>query len=59
MPGPVPVPVPVLAGSASPAGSAGLAGLAERVYSLGGEVTAGADGHGFLLRVAVPLTTPA
>ncbi len=45
-------PRPAFAGS-------GLAGLAERVGGLGGEVTAGADGRGFLLRVAVPLRRPA
>jgi two-component system, NarL family, sensor histidine kinase DesK len=38
----------------------GLAGLAERVRSLGGEMAAGAiGGHGFLLRVAIPLTAQA
>jgi two-component system, NarL family, sensor histidine kinase DesK len=38
----------------------GLAGLAERVRGLGGELSAGlAGGHGFLLRVAVPLSRPA
>ncbi|HEY2076773.1 MAG TPA: histidine kinase [Streptosporangiaceae bacterium] len=38
----------------------GLTGLAERVRSLGGELAAGvAGGHGFLLRVAVPLSRPA
>jgi hypothetical protein len=38
----------------------GLAGLAERVRGLGGELAAGiAGGHGFLLRVAVPLSRPA
>jgi two-component system, NarL family, sensor histidine kinase DesK len=37
----------------------GLAGLAERVRSLGGEIAAGAvGGHGFLLRVAIPLIAP-
>jgi two-component system, NarL family, sensor histidine kinase DesK len=46
-------PRPAFAGS-------GLTGLAERVRSLGGEVAAGAvSGHGFLLRVAVPLSRPA
>jgi two-component system, NarL family, sensor histidine kinase DesK len=45
-------PRPAFAGS-------GLAGLAERVRSLGGEISAGAvGGHGFLLRVAVPLSGP-
>ena len=45
-------PRPVFAGS-------GLAGLTERVRSLGGEIAAGAaGGHGFLLRVAVPLSAP-
>ena len=45
-------PRPAFAGS-------GLTGLAERVRSLGGEIAAGAArGHGFLLRVAVPLSTP-
>ena len=40
---------PVFAGS-------GLAGLAERVRSLGGELAAGSlEPHGFLLRVVVPL----
>jgi two-component system sensor histidine kinase DesK len=44
---------PVLAGS-------GLAGLAERVRALGGELAAGAvDGRGFLLRVVVPLSPEA
>jgi signal transduction histidine kinase len=34
----------------------GLAGLAERVRSLGGELAAGTvEPHGFLLRVVVPL----
>jgi two-component system sensor histidine kinase DesK len=43
---------PALAGS-------GLAGLAERVRALGGELAAGAvDGQGFLLRVVVPLSSP-
>ncbi|HUB37745.1 MAG TPA: histidine kinase [Streptosporangiaceae bacterium] len=38
----------------------GLAGLAERVRGLGGELSAGLAGeHGFLLRVAVPLDRPA
>jgi len=37
----------------------GLAGLAERVRCLGGEIAAGAaGGRGFLLRVAVPLSAP-
>jgi len=46
-------PRPVFAGS-------GLAGLAERVRGLGGELSAGAvGGQGFLLRVAVPLSKPA
>jgi len=45
-------PRPAFAGS-------GLTGLAERVRSLGGEISAGtAGGHGFLLRVAVPLSAP-
>jgi two-component system, NarL family, sensor histidine kinase DesK len=45
-------PRPAFAGS-------GLAGLTERVRSLGGEITAGTvAGHGFLLRVAVPLSAP-
>jgi two-component system, NarL family, sensor histidine kinase DesK len=45
-------PRPAFAGS-------GLAGLAERVRSLGGEIAAGAvGGHGFLLRVAIPLSAP-
>jgi two-component system, NarL family, sensor histidine kinase DesK len=45
-------PRPAFAGS-------GLTGLAERVRSLGGEIAAGAvGGHGFLLRVAVPLSAP-
>jgi len=45
-------PRPVFAGS-------GLTGLAERVRGLGGEIVAGAaSGHGFLLRVAVPLSAP-
>ncbi len=35
----------------------GLAGLAERVRSLGGELAAGAiEPQGFLLRVVVPLS---
>ena len=35
----------------------GLAGLTERVRSLGGQIAAGsAGGHGFLLRVTVPLS---
>jgi two-component system, NarL family, sensor histidine kinase DesK len=38
----------------------GLAGLAERVRALGGELAAGAvDGRGFLLRVVVPLSRQA
>lgn len=38
----------------------GLAGLAERVRSLGGELAAGAvEPHGFLLRVVVPLSQQA
>jgi two-component system, NarL family, sensor histidine kinase DesK len=38
----------------------GLAGLAERVRGLGGELAAGAvDGRGFLLRVVVPLSPQA
>jgi two-component system sensor histidine kinase DesK len=38
----------------------GLTGLAERIRNLGGELSAGsAGGHGFLLRVAVPLSRPA
>ena len=38
----------------------GLAGLAERVRSLGGELAAGAvEPQGFLLRVVVPLAPPA
>jgi two-component system sensor histidine kinase DesK len=38
----------------------GLAGLAERVRSLGGELAAGAvEPHGFLLRVVVPLSPQA
>ena len=38
----------------------GLAGLAERVRSLGGEVAAGSvSGHGFLLRVAIPVAAQA
>ena len=46
-------PRPAFAGS-------GLAGLAERVRGLGGELSAGlADRQGFLLRVAVPLSRPA
>jgi two-component system sensor histidine kinase DesK len=45
-------PRPAFAGS-------GLTGLAERVRCLGGEIAAGAaGGHGFLLRVAVPLSAP-
>jgi len=37
-------------------GGSGLAGLAERVRSLGGELVAGSVGpHGFRLRVVVPL----
>ena len=44
-------PRPAFAGS-------GLAGLAERVRSLGGQIAAGSvAGHGFVLRVAVPLST--
>src|SRR5215469_8205759 len=44
---------PALAGS-------GLAGLAERVRALGGELAAGAvDGRGFLLRVVVPISPQA
>jgi len=46
-------PRPAFAGS-------GLAGLAERVRGLGGEISAGLiDRQGFLLRVAVPLSKPA
>jgi two-component system, NarL family, sensor histidine kinase DesK len=46
-------PRPAFAGS-------GLAGLAERVRGLGGELSAGLiDRQGFLLRVAVPLSRPA
>jgi two-component system sensor histidine kinase DesK len=46
-------PRPAFAGS-------GLAGLAERVRGLGGELSAGlVDRQGFLLRVAVPLSRPA
>ncbi len=38
----------------------GLAGLTERVRSLGGEIAAGAvSGHGFLLRVAIPIVAQA
>ncbi len=38
----------------------GLAGLTERVRGLGGEIAAGAvGGHGFLLRVAIPVTAQA
>jgi two-component system, NarL family, sensor histidine kinase DesK len=38
----------------------GLAGLTERVRSLGGEIAAGAiSGHGFLLRVAIPVAAQA
>lgn len=47
------------AGQASPwpGGGSGLAGLAERVRSLGGELTAGAaEPRGFLLRAVIPLT---
>ena len=45
-------PRPAFAGS-------GLAGLTERVRSLGGQIAAGSAGeHGFLLRVAVPLSAP-
>jgi two-component system, NarL family, sensor histidine kinase DesK len=45
-------PRPAFAGS-------GLTGLAERVRCLGGEIAAGAvGGHGFLLRVVVPLSAP-
>jgi two-component system, NarL family, sensor histidine kinase DesK len=48
---------PELAGSGLP--GSGLAGLAERVRALGGQVAAGAaDGRGFLLRVTVPLGEP-
>jgi two-component system sensor histidine kinase DesK len=65
LPGPVSAPVP----TAGPQGRAalsrvrpaftgsGLAGLAERVRSLGGELAAGAvEPPGFLLRVVVPLS---
>jgi two-component system sensor histidine kinase DesK len=45
-------------GSASSAG-AGLAGLAERVEALGGQLAAGSSGNsGFRLTAAVPLTAP-
>jgi two-component system, NarL family, sensor histidine kinase DesK len=41
-------------------GGSGLAGLAERVRSLGGELAAGSvDSRGFLLRVVVPLSPQA
>lgn len=64
---PAATPVPLTAGPAGRAGQAspwpaggsgsGLAGLAERVRSLGGELTAGAaEQRGFLLRVVVPLS---
>ncbi|HTZ91442.1 MAG TPA: histidine kinase [Streptosporangiaceae bacterium] len=47
------LPRPSFAGS-------GLAGLTERVRSLGGEIAAGAvSGHGFLLRVAIPVAAQA
>jgi two-component system sensor histidine kinase DesK len=40
-------------------GGSGLAGLAERVRSLGGDLAAGTtEPHGFRLRVAVPLVGP-
>jgi two-component system, NarL family, sensor histidine kinase DesK len=68
---PVQVPLPEHAASGSSAdahgqtavarprpafGGSGLAGLAERVRSLGGEIGAGRiEPHGFLLRVVVPL----
>lgn len=41
-------------------GGSGLAGLTERVQSLGGELVAGTvEPHGFRLRVVVPLGSPA
>jgi two-component system sensor histidine kinase DesK len=43
------------AGEPSAADGSGLAGLAERVASLGGVLTARSDGDRFLLSAAVPL----
>jgi two-component system, NarL family, sensor histidine kinase DesK len=61
-----PVPASGLAGRANGArprpsfAGSGLAGLAERVRSLGGEIAAGTvEPHGFVLRVVVPLTPQA
>jgi len=51
--------LPGLARSQPELAGSGLAGLAERVRALGGQVAAGAaDGRGFLLRVTVPLGEP-
>ncbi|WP_370152658.1 sensor histidine kinase [Streptacidiphilus sp. EB129] len=51
-----PGPLSVTGGPRAGGSGSGLTGMRERVAALGGEVTAGPDGDGFLVHAEIPLT---